>query len=304
MGKLGIIVISLFLASCHPQNPAPIEYHHHNYYGKTESSASSERTIRAISDEEISSKAITKASSEDMDKSSGILMLPKQKLAVDDEVVAEKPDDTKVIYHEVQAGETIEQIAEDYDTEVSDIASLNDLVPPYKLDEYQILKIKVSSEVLNKRNKEHEKELKIKPTPEPVKLSNEEPETQASGYLKPVKGDIIKRFNDTTPNGKNNGINIAAAEGAEVKAIGDGTVVYAGKDDKFGNLVIVKLKNTDDVFVAYAHMKDLDIKKDMIISKGQIIGHVGSTGGVDSPQLYLAVRRNKTPIDPEIFLKW
>ena len=56
----------------------------------------------------------------------------------------------KIIYHEVQVGETIEEIASKYGQKVSEIALLNDLEPPHYIDEFQVLKIKQTKE--NKKN--------------------------------------------------------------------------------------------------------------------------------------------------------
>jgi len=41
----------------------------------------------------------------------------------------------KIIYHEVQVGETIEEIALKYEQTVDETAQLNSLFPPYYLDE-------------------------------------------------------------------------------------------------------------------------------------------------------------------------
>ena len=50
----------------------------------------------------------------------------------------------KIIYHEVRIGETIEEIAEHYKQAINEIAILNDLYPPYYLEEFQVLKIRVA----------------------------------------------------------------------------------------------------------------------------------------------------------------
>lgn len=55
----------------------------------------------------------------------------------------------------------------------------------------------------------------------------------------------------------------------------------------------------DEIFpinVAYAHLQDLILKVDQKISQGEIIGHVGSTGSVDTSQLHLLLKRETVPL--------
>ena len=54
--------------------------------------------------------------------------------------------------------------------------------------------------------------------------------------------------------------------------------------------------------MAYSHMNDLTLKKGDPISTGEVIGHIGQTGNVTSPQLHFAVRQGKIPIDPVEYL--
>lgn len=127
-------------------------------------------------------------------------------------------------------------------------------------------------------------------------------EAQPMAFAWPVRGTIISPFG---PNGKgrdNDGINIAAPKGAPVKAAADGTVAYAGSEMKgFGNLVLVRHAN--GWVTAYAHLDRMVISKDAAVKAGEMIGTVGSTGGVGSPQLHFEVRRDGKPVDPELMLK-
>jgi murein DD-endopeptidase MepM/ murein hydrolase activator NlpD len=50
-------------------------------------------------------------------------------------------------------------------------------------------------------------------------------------------------------------------------------------------------------------MKSVNVKKGQKISKGDIIGEVGSTGKVTSSQLYFAIRKGKEAKDPMKYLK-
>jgi murein DD-endopeptidase MepM/ murein hydrolase activator NlpD len=85
--------------------------------------------------------------------------------------------------------------------------------------------------------------------------------------------------------------------GAPVKAIYDAEVVYSGYDSKFGNLVITKLKE-GDFYAAFAHLDDLNLAKGQQILQGDVIGHVGQSGNVSAPQLYIAIKKGKMAINP------
>lgn len=119
-------------------------------------------------------------------------------------------------------------------------------------------------------------------------------------FMWPVQGKVVKKFGQQGAE-YNDGINIAASSGTQVKASNSGRVVYTGNSLKsYGNLVIIKHDN--GLLTAYAHLNNVNVKKDQKISKGQAIGTVGSTGKVTSPQLYFAVRKGKDAKNPMNYL--
>lgn len=121
-------------------------------------------------------------------------------------------------------------------------------------------------------------------------------------FAMPTQGEIVSKFGEHYMGKKNNGINIAAKAGSDVKAVSDGVVIFSGEDPKFGNLIIIK-HDTNDLFSAYAHMSDLKLHLQDRVTKSQVIGHVGQTGNVTKPQLHFAIRKGKTPVDPMQYLK-
>ncbi|MDX1949227.1 MAG: LysM peptidoglycan-binding domain-containing M23 family metallopeptidase [Rickettsiales bacterium] len=121
------------------------------------------------------------------------------------------------------------------------------------------------------------------------------------GFIWPIRGKIVKNFGTQKNNEYSDGINIAANAGAEVKASSAGRVVYTGDSLKsYGNLVIVKHDN--GLLTAYAHLNKINVKNDQKVARGQVIGNVGATGKVNSPQLYFAVRKGKDAKDPNTYL--
>ena len=117
----------------------------------------------------------------------------------------------------------------------------------------------------------------------------------------PVKGKIISEYG-TKPNGlKNEGINIAVPEGTGVRAAESGVVAYAGNELKgYGNLVLIR--HEGGWVTAYAHAKELFVKRGDIVKRGDVIAKAGQTGSVSSPQLHFEVRKGATAMDPLKFL--
>jgi murein DD-endopeptidase MepM/ murein hydrolase activator NlpD len=113
----------------------------------------------------------------------------------------------------------------------------------------------------------------------------------------PVHGKVIAGFGPR-PNGQqNDGINVAVPENTPVKAAEDGVVAYAGSELKgYGNLVLVRHSN--GYVTAYAHAKELMVKRGDNVKRGQVIAKSGQTGAVDAPQLHFEVRKGPSPQDP------
>ncbi|MGQ7791473.1 peptidoglycan DD-metalloendopeptidase family protein [Faunimonas sp. B44] len=119
----------------------------------------------------------------------------------------------------------------------------------------------------------------------------------APSFRWPVRGRIIAGFGKR-PNGeRNEGINLAVPEGTSVKAAEDGEVIYAGNELKsYGNLVLIRHSN--GYVSAYAHNKELKVRKGDAVRRGEIVALSGMTGGVTTPQLHFELRKGATPIDP------
>ena len=126
-------------------------------------------------------------------------------------------------------------------------------------------------------------------------------EDSETGFRWPVRGRIISGFGKK-PNGeRNDGIDLAVPEGTDVKAAESGVVIYAGNELKsYGNLVLVKHEN--GWVSAYAHNKELLVKRGDKVQRGQIISRAGRSGGVDTPQVHFELRKGATPVDPMKYL--
>ncbi|WPX98949.1 M23 family metallopeptidase [Candidatus Megaera polyxenophila] len=265
---------------------APIEYHHGSS-NLGDSKSLNENTVTVVSnDGEIIS---SKPEIEEMQE------VIKPNLDNENYIVPEsKPVELnyKIIEHHVKEEETIQEITANYQQTVNEIAEINDLSPPYNLEEFQILKIKVPKDFIQKPIVTiKSKEIPAKQLPE------------AADYIPPVTGTVIAKFGQKTEHGTNKGINISADEGTKVVASASGKVIYADYDATFGNLVIIKLDNKN-IVLSYAHLASLIVAKGATLKQGDIVGYVGHTGKVKQPQLHFAIREGKNAVDPLKFVNY
>lgn len=110
------------------------------------------------------------------------------------------------------------------------------------------------------------------------------------GFILPVEGRISGAFgNQRIFNGvKKNphtGTDIAAPEGTNVKAAGDGVVLLAGGDYFYSGHMVI-LDHGDGLKTIYAHLKNVDVKAGDKVKQGDIIGSVGHTGRATGPHLH------------------
>ena len=124
----------------------------------------------------------------------------------------------------------------------------------------------------------------------------------APSFRWPVRGRVIEGYGPKANGQQNDGINLAVPEGTPVKAAEDGVVAYAGNELKgYGNLLLVRHSN--GYVTAYAHSKELLVKRGEEVKRGQVIAKSGQTGNVDAPQLHFEVRKGQAPMNPLPMLK-
>jgi murein DD-endopeptidase MepM/ murein hydrolase activator NlpD len=92
------------------------------------------------------------------------------------------------------------------------------------------------------------------------------------------------------------GVDIAAPTGTPIYAVGNGEVIYAGWRGGYGNTVIVD--HGGGRATLYAHMSSIGARVGQSVSKGQVIGRVGSTGISTGPHVHFELRINGRPVNP------
>lgn len=99
------------------------------------------------------------------------------------------------------------------------------------------------------------------------------------------------------------GIDMAAKKGTPIYATGDGVVEVAGKNSsKYSGYGVVCVINHGNGFkTLYAHMSDVKAVQGRKIKRGELVGHVGSTGLAQAPHLHYEVIQNGKRVDPVYF---
>jgi murein hydrolase activator len=119
------------------------------------------------------------------------------------------------------------------------------------------------------------------------------------GKLKlPVKGEVTNRFGRERQDGGLSwkGLFIRAEEGAPVKSVASGRVVFAEWMRGFGNLIIVD--HGSGYMSLYGNNQTILKNVGEEIEGGDTIAAVGNTGGNKSHGLYYELRKKSVPFDP------
>jgi murein DD-endopeptidase MepM/ murein hydrolase activator NlpD len=98
------------------------------------------------------------------------------------------------------------------------------------------------------------------------------------------------------------GTDYAAASGTPVRAIGDGSIIFAGWRSGYGNVIDIRHKNG---FVSrYAHLRGFarGIRSGMPASREGTIGYVGMTGLATGPHLHFEILVNGAQHNPRTIL--
>lgn len=92
------------------------------------------------------------------------------------------------------------------------------------------------------------------------------------------------------------GVDYGAPTGTAVRTVGDGVVSFAGWQNGYGNVVIVR--HAGDRETRYAHLSRMTVKRGQRVDQGQQIGAVGATGWATGPHLHFEFRVRGQHVDP------
>lgn len=123
----------------------------------------------------------------------------------------------------------------------------------------------------------------------PGKLLRPVPGAVSSGFgtrIHPITGGVKMH----------NGVDMNASMGTPIKAAADGKVILSGVKGGYGNTVMID--HGGGMVTLYAHQSKLGVSVGQSVTRGQVIGWVGSTGQSTGPHLHFEVRINGTPANP------
>ncbi len=126
-----------------------------------------------------------------------------------------------------------------------------------------------------------------------------------TSFIKPIEGTISSSygFRETATGAvpKNHtGTDIAAVTGTKIKSATDGQVVLASEEGDYGKHLKIQI---GEVSIIYAHCNSLYVKEGDMITQGQEIAEVGSTGNSTGPHLHFEIRISERTVDPQKILE-
>ncbi|MDR0862390.1 MAG: M23 family metallopeptidase [Oscillospiraceae bacterium] len=124
------------------------------------------------------------------------------------------------------------------------------------------------------------------------------------GFTAPADGTVSSGFGYRRLNGTvkfHYGTDVAAEEGAPVRAFSDGVVTAVGDSTTYGNYIIITSGAVD---TRYAHCKTISAQAGQAVAMGEEIATVGATGNATSPCLHFELRIDGMYVNPEFYLTW
>ncbi|MDZ4692644.1 M23 family metallopeptidase [Terricaulis sp.] len=125
------------------------------------------------------------------------------------------------------------------------------------------------------------------------------------GFIMPVEGGRVsgtwgnQRILNGTPSTPHFGYDIAVPTGTPIRAPASGVVTLANPDMHYeGGLVFID--HGQGLITMYLHMSRLDVAVGDVVTQGQILGAVGSSGRATGPHLCWRMRWNGRQLDPSV----
>jgi murein DD-endopeptidase MepM/ murein hydrolase activator NlpD len=213
------------------------------------------------------------------------------------------------IVHTVILGETVGDLAEQYDTSSAEIIDYNALGSGNLVGVGQVILIPNPRQLAPEPVAEPTPEPSPEPGPdepppseeppaEPPPEETPPPPTPVPGFIWPVDTNIriTNDFDASHPLGIDIGLRFDPT--APILAVQSGTVTFVGGDPccSYGLYVIVD--HGDGLKTLYAHLSRIDVAVGQTVGQGEQLGVAGSTGYSTGPHLHFEVHLNGKRIDP------
>ncbi len=200
------------------------------------------------------------------------------------------------VAHTVKSGETLESIAKRYQAESQAILDypFNDIGDDFSLVAGQNLIVPDGTPP--------ETKAPVKPRPQPQYLAQgpSSPTFNAPGgasFIWPTNGVMTQYFS-----WYHRGIDVANRAAPAISASDGGTILYAGWDGTgYGNKVVIDHGNGYKTL--YGHFSNIYVSVGQKVSRGQVIGQMGTTGRSTGTHLHFEVYYNGAAVNPLAILK-
>ena len=205
----------------------------------------------------------------------------------------------------VKKGDTLYSIALEHGADYRDIAQWNSLDDPTKINVGQLLRVEPPPQapvvVGSGRSGSRIESRPLGSIPaDPPKASAPEPsvtreeprllEAQPLIFAWPVKGKVVAGFAEP----RQKGIDIQGRNGDMVIAAAPGRVTYVGSGiPGLGKLIVIK--HDQGYITVYAHNKDIPVKEQQQVTRGQKIAELGE-------KLHFQIRKGAAAVDPMLYL--
>jgi murein DD-endopeptidase MepM/ murein hydrolase activator NlpD len=212
------------------------------------------------------------------------------------------------IDHVVRPGENLYRIGKAYGVGYDELARINRIRPPYRLEIGDQIYVpdadrQLPVTIITPRAVSSE------PPPRAVVHAPHVSVTQPvysrdgrvgpSGFSWPLSGRLSSSFGKRA-RGHHDGIDIAASKGAPVYASRDGRVIFSDRLSGYGNVIIVE--HVGGFATVYAHNDANFVRKGARVRRGERIAAVGDTGRTRGPHLHFEIRRQNVARNPMYYL--
>ncbi len=197
------------------------------------------------------------------------------------------------IYHEVRPGENLYRIGKAYGVSPRELARVNKLQNPDRVDVGQRLFIPGTKRVLPVNLITPRRAIADAPD------TSELPRGEGVFIWPLASGTLTSRFG---PRGVSfhDGIDIGAPPGTAVHAARDGTVIYSDTLRGYGNVVI--LDHGGGYATVYAHNEQNLVRAGERVRQGDTLARLGRTGRTSGPNLHFELRKDNVARNPIYFL--
>ena len=202
------------------------------------------------------------------------------------------------ITHKVRPGENLYRIGKAYGVDYTELARINSIRSPYRLQVGDRLYVphadrQLPVNVITPRSVSSARPKWVSsPTPKDSRVGS-------AGFSWPTRGMLSSGFGKRE-RGHHDGIDISTPKGTPVYAARDGKVIFSDRLSSYGNVIIVE--HGDGFTTVYAHNENNLVRKGSRIRRGERIATVGQTGRARGSHLHFEIRKDNVARNPLYYL--